>query len=182
MPDSSGAADSIAAPDSAGRAVPDSVSISAAARTPGPGFHGPSPGGAALRSMVLPGWGQAYDGKWIKAGLFLGAYAGLWAWSISIHQDRMDAIGKLHAAADDAGRAHWQAEVDRLENDRNGKYWLAGLVLLLSMADAYVDAQLFHFDRRMDAPVALVPAPAGDGLALRVTVPLDPGGEDRRAR
>ncbi len=141
---------------------------------PGPGAlsRGPSPGSVALRSMVLPGWGEAANGKWLKSAAFFGAYGGLWAWAISIHQDKMDAIGRMNAASTDAERLQWRLEADRLESSRNGKLWLAGLTLLLSMADSYVDAHLRNFDRRMDATVGWIPDSGDPVLGVSVSVPV----------
>jgi len=125
-----------------------------------------SPGTAALKSLVLPGWGQAGNGQWLKSGLFFGAYGGLLAWGVSLNQDKQDAAGSLHAAPDSL-KGYWQSEVDRLENDRNSKYWFAGAALLLSVVDAYVDAHLRGFDDRIDAEVGWRPEAGG---ALRVAV------------
>jgi len=142
---------------------------------------GPSPGGAALRSLILPGWGQAANGKWLKGAAALGAYAGFLGWSVSLHQDRQDALGRMHAAVDETERLYWKNEADRLESERNGKYWLAGLVMLVSMADAYVDGYLRDFDKRMDADVGWIPVGDEGAWGLRVTAFLD-GDDASRGR
>jgi hypothetical protein len=136
---------------------------------------GPSPTSAVLRSLALPGWGQAANGSWIKAVGFFGGYAGFIGWGVSLNQEKQDAVGELNAATDDADRGFWAAEVERLDDASDAKYWLAGAVLLVSMLDAYVDAHLKGLDRRIDAQVELL-APGGEPtLALSVRVPL--GGE-----
>jgi hypothetical protein len=146
--------------------------------------RGPSPGGAALRSFILPGWGQAANHKWLKTVGFLGAYAGFWAWSISLHQERMDAVGRFNAASTDSARSRWKAEIDRTTSARNGKYWMAGLTLLLSVADAYVDAALANFDKRMDADVGFVPAGEDPAVGIRLSLAWDTpdSGGSRRNR
>ena len=121
---------------------------------------------------MLPGWGQATNGRWLKGTAFLGAYAGFIGWGVSINQDKQDAQGELNAAESDSARAYWTAEVDALRNSRNAKYWLAGLTALLAVADAYVDAHLKNFDERMDADVGLIPVGDHPALGLRVTLPV----------
>jgi uncharacterized protein DUF5683 len=125
-----------------------------------------SPSTAALKSFLLPGLGQVGNEQWIKAGLFFGAYAGLLTWAVSLNQDKMDAEGQRNAAPDSL-QGYWQSEVDRLESDRNGKFWFAGATLLLSVVDAYVDAHLRGFDKRIGANVGYVPENGGTwALAL----------------
>jgi hypothetical protein len=136
---------------------------------------GPSPRTAALSSLVLPGAGQAANRAWLKSAAFLGAYGGFLGWAAALNQDKQDAEGKLHAAASDSDRLAWAAEVDRLDDARNAKYWLMGLTALLSMADAYVDAHLRGFDRRMDAEVGWAPGEEGPEATARLTVRWDVG-------
>ena len=129
--------------------------------------HTQSPSTAALKSFLLPGLGQVGNEKWVKAGLFFGAYTGLLGWAVALNQDKQDAIGHLNAASDSLAAVHWQSEVDRLESSRNAKFWFAGATMLLSVVDAYVDAHLRGFDKRIDATVGYVPEVQGAGLALR---------------
>ena len=163
-------------------AFPPPARIRMGAKAAAPLRRGPTPGGAALRSFVLPGWGQAANHKWIKTVGFLGAYAGFWAWSISLHQERMDAVGSLNAAGTDSARTYWTAEIDRATSARNGKYWMAGLTLLLSVADAYVDAALTNFDKRMDADVGFVPSGEDPALGVRLSVAWDGPAVNRQRR
>jgi hypothetical protein len=48
-------------------------------RMPEPGYHGPGPAGAALRSLLIPGWGQAAIGHKTQAAIFGSLEAGTWA-------------------------------------------------------------------------------------------------------
>lgn len=134
---------------------------------------GPSPGSAALRSFILPGWGQAANGRWLKAALAFGAYGGLWTWAVSLNQDVQDAKARRNAAADDTERALWAAAVADKKDARNAKYWLAGLTMLLSVTDAFVDANLRGFNKRIDAKVGWIPDDGGApvlGLAITAAV------------
>ena len=127
--------------------------------------HPQSPSTAALKSFLLPGLGQVGNDRWLKAGLFFGAYTGLLGWAVAINQDKQDAEGHFNAAASAADSTFWQSEVDRLESNRNAKYWFAGATMLLSVIDAYVDAHLRGFDKRIDATVGYIPEDGG-GIAL----------------
>jgi Family of unknown function (DUF5683) len=127
--------------------------------------HYQSPSTAALKSFLLPGLGQVGNEKWLKAGVFFGAYAGLLGWAVALNQDKMDAEGHLNAAGSPPDSLFWESEVARLESNRNAKYWFAGATMLLSVIDAYVDAHLRGFDKRINATVGYVPE-AGGAWAL----------------
>lgn len=91
-----------------------------------------SPRGAMLRSMALPGWGQFYNEKCFKGVLIAGTELGLI--TNAIIQNQL------------AQRA--SSEYDRLfyQDNRNLSFWWLAGVILFSMADAFVDAHLYHFD------------------------------------
>jgi len=129
--------------------------------------HTQSPSTAALKSFLVPGLGQAGNEKWLKAGLFFGAYTGLLGWAVAINQDKQDAVGHFNSAGSASDSLFWASEVDRLDSSRNAKYWFAGATMLLSVIDAYVDAHLRGFDKRIDATVGYIPEANGAGLALR---------------
>ena len=95
-----------------------------------------NPTGAMLRSLAVPGWGQFYNGKWFKGILVVGAETGLVANAIVLNQ-----WAKNSATEDE--RLYY------LDN-RNLSFWILGAVILYSMADAYVDAELFDFDESPD--------------------------------
>jgi hypothetical protein len=136
----------------------------------------PSPTWTGLRSLVLPGWGQARNGSWLKAGLFLGGYSFLVGTAVKANQDRQDAKGQLNAAQTPEDEEYWDGEIERLGDKRNTFIWFAGLTAFLSFADAYVDAHLKNFDDRIDADVAAFPdGEGGLGWAFRVTLPIEEG-------
>ena len=70
---------------------------------------GPSPAGAALRSLLIPGWGQLATGHKMQAGMFLGLEAGSWASFITFRRQgalRRDAYletARLYADIDLSG-------------------------------------------------------------------------------
>jgi hypothetical protein len=113
-----------------------------------------------LRSLAFPGWGQFYNGKYLKATLVFGTEAGLIATAVYWNQ-------KAVRATDRDVQLFYQ-------NNRNtANWWLAGTILL-SMIDAYVDAHLSDFDE--SPKLSLVsPEPAIIGtraLMIRVKIGL----------
>ncbi|MBC7187323.1 MAG: hypothetical protein H5U38_09845 [Calditrichaeota bacterium] len=85
-----------------------------------------------VRSLLVPGWGQWYNGKKWKAALAFGAEAGLAANAVVQNQ-------YLQRAEDPAAREYYLS-------NRNTSNWILALVVLLSMLDAYVDAHFSDFD------------------------------------
>jgi hypothetical protein len=113
-----------------------------------------SPGGAFVRSLILPGWGQARLGRNVTGGLFLlfEGMAGAMVW-----------------------KATWQLEWARtrdkfVESHRQEREdWIVLLVFnhLMSGAEAYVSALLF------DYPAALQARRLPDGsTGIGFTIPL----------
>mgnify|MGYP001198698101 CR=1 FL=1 len=99
-----------------GKAVPDSVKETV------------SPKGAFLRSMVLPGWGQFYNGRPIKGSLFAAAEAG-------------------SVVAFFMRRNHLKDRPSMSGTPERNVYLFTSIgIALVSMADAYVDAHLDSVD------------------------------------
>lgn len=91
-----------------------------------------SPPGAVLRSAVLPGWGQVYNEQYLKGALAFGLNTAL-IWRYVHYHNRWRDTGN---------------EGDR--NRRNATAWYLAATYLLTLIDAYVDAQLYGFDEAMD--------------------------------
>ena len=94
-----------------------------------------SPTGAVLRSLVIPGWGQWYNQQKFKAFLALAAEGT--AVGSGIYWNQQVVSGPDYYRDD---YINWRNEA---------VWWLVGIVLV-SMADAYVDAHLFDFDESPD--------------------------------
>lgn len=92
----------------------------------------PSPTGAMIRSALFPGWGQWYNGKKWKAALVFAVETGIVADAVYWH--------KKAEKTDSADERALYLEY------RNRDFWYLGLAILLSVGDAYVDAQLAGFD------------------------------------
>ena len=111
----------------------------------------PSPKGAMIRSILLPGWGQWYNKKKIKAGIFFLAETGI--------------IG---------GAVYWDREAKNTTNilyrdfaidNRNLAFWYLGGFILISMADAFVDAHLSGFD--VSPELGILPGDQGVKIAVK---------------
>ena len=119
--------------------------------------HRASPFWVMMRSAVIPGWGQVYNGKLPKAALVVGGEGLLIYKAIEEYNKENDA-----AAIGDAVGAnrHMNLKVNYL--------WWAAVVHLLQMADAYVDAQLSHFEADFEPDEAALPGEPSRGLAARL--------------
>jgi len=112
-----------------------------------------SPGTAVLLSFLLPGGGQIYTGRYWKAAIIAPAEVALGCFSVKDHIAATRAL----TGGDTTGYV-------RLRDRRNALLWWTGAVLAFSMADAYVSAQLYGFDRQMR--FALGPTRLGFELEL----------------
>ena len=107
-----------------------------------------NPAGALLRSAFVPGWGQLYNRKYIKAVIFAGGQGWL---AYGIYDDWKEANRhekNFKGAVDDP--LYQAAEFDRFESardSRNLKMWIMAAAIFYSMFDAYVDAQLSDFEQ-----------------------------------
>ena len=90
-----------------------------------------SPTGAALRSALLPGWGQLYNQKPYKAALFFSVNSYM-IYQIIANDHQFDKTKKRF-----------------YKRRRDNHSWYFGLTYLLNLMDAYVDAYLFGFERVM---------------------------------
>jgi len=95
----------------------------------------PNPTGAAVRSLILPGWGQAYVHQPIKAAIYGGLEFGFILSTYRQHRLYKEAL-------DD----HRDDNANAYKENRNRISWYIAGVVILSMMDAYVDAHLFDFD------------------------------------
>lgn len=97
-----------------------------------------TPGGAFLRSLILPGWGQARLGRNVTGGLFL-----MWE----------------GVCATMVWKAEWQLDYARARNKfvashtQEREDWIVLLVFnhLLAGAEAYVSANLYDFPASLKA-------------------------------
>jgi hypothetical protein len=131
-------------------ALPDSVTESDTVRPYRPAR---SSGKAVLLSLLLPGGGQVYTGTWWKAALIAPAEVTLGYLSI-----------REHLAANQARDSGNTDGYVQHRNRRTVLLWWTGAVTAFSMADAYVSAQMYGFDREMRLTIR--PMRAGIAMAF----------------
>ena len=115
-----------------------------------------------LRSAAVPGWGQVYNHKYLKAGMVV-AGEGFLGWSAWTELQREnDAVSHLDAVAQAGfapGDPEYEAAAFDVETHKNKKinwiWWGIG-THFLSMLDAYVDAHLSSFDTDFGPPQSAV--------------------------
>ena len=106
-----------------------------------------NPTGALLRSAFVPGWGQAYNRKYIKATVFTVGESWL-AYGIYNDWKKADRYEKnFKSSADPIYQAAEFKRFQDFRDKRNLKMWILAASIFYSMFDAYVDAQLADFDQ-----------------------------------
>ena len=112
----------------------------------------PSAHGALLRSAVLPGWGQFYNGRPVK-GLFFGAASATALTSVVVEHRRIRSAPTPEEHQDRTAR-------------RNSRLLYFALSVALAAIDAYVDAHLADFGAGMQVEMQR------DKAWLRLKAPL----------
>lgn len=124
--------------------------------------HRAKPFTVMLRSAAVPGWGQVYNHKYVKAAAVVGVEGFLVVKALQELKrenqalDRQDAI--LGSGGDVTDPEYVQAVLDQ-STHRNRKIsyiWFGIAAHLLSMMDAYVDAHLASFDADFGPPESAV--------------------------
>ncbi|MCH8927641.1 MAG: hypothetical protein IIB39_02870 [Candidatus Marinimicrobia bacterium] len=102
-----------------------------------------SPKGALIRSLILPGWGQVYNRKFIKALVFLGGEFYFMSRYLKL-DDELKTLEDTYNAglASNTITGISALDIEDKEQGRNGWGWLFGAGYLLAMGDAFVDAHL----------------------------------------
>jgi len=108
----------------------------------------PSPASAAFRSLILPGWGQAYVGRPLKAVIYGG-----------IEQTLIFTIYRKHRLYKYYDRREEGNVASAHKEDRNRLSWYLTGAIIMSMMDAFVDAHLYNFDVSDDYSNLTVPKP-----------------------
>ena len=114
-----------------------------------------SPWGAVLRSAIIPGWGQIYNESYIKAPLIWGGiYALFLGWRFyNIHyRDTKSLYNQLlnDPSIDLGVKDRYKSARDFYHDQRDLFSIYIGLVYVLNLVDAYVDAELFDFNVQED--------------------------------
>ena len=155
----------------------------------------PSPGGAFLRSVLVPGWGQASSGSYGRAAFYFLAQAGN-VWMAYKTNSLRDAARRRQQLLEDARTAELLgsgiepealeeelAEDERIEDirllatarDEQMEDWIALTVFFVFFggADAFVSAHLADFP--VPLTVEPVAGPSGMAFEVGVSLPWTPG-------
>ena len=157
---------------------------------------GRSPRGALTRALVVPGWGQFYNGQSLKAAIVWAGLGGLGTGVVLQHrrylQLRHAAIYTVCSDTDpsttcaDPSYARYAEEAapyegyraDALRNlrdraRRNRDLFLVGTAagVALQALDAYVSAHLLSFDVDERLSLQFVPGQGGGTWVLRASLP-----------
>jgi hypothetical protein len=129
----------------------------------------PSPRGAFIRSLVVPGWGQTYVGAPGRGALYFSAEVGS-LWMVYKARQQLRSARQLETNLRDTGQLTGPQRLDLvISREAQQEDWitLALFVMLFSGADAYVAAQLADFDDRFGVRPVL-----GGGVELEARFPL----------
>ncbi len=152
-----------------------------------------SPGSAFWRALLVPGWGHAAIGSYVRGGVYFTAQsATLYAWgrtrgrlnearkSLRFREtvlrreidkqgitDPDEIQGRLE---EDVGYSNLTLLVDSREEQQEDLIAFSIFLMLISSADAYVAAHLARFPDPLDIGAA-PSASGGIDLSLRVTIP-----------
>jgi len=108
-----------------------------------------SPTKALLYSAILPGLGQFYNKSYWKIPI-IGLVGGYFAYEIiknnNSYLDYKVAYANSQTTVSPGGDQRMKILRDFYRDQRDQFYLYAGLVYLINIVDAYVDAHLFDFD------------------------------------
>jgi len=91
---------------------------------------------------LVPGMGQAYNGRWIKSALVIGLeISSFLSWKENLYRyNQYD-------------NNNFPLRKYRYLEKRNKYAWWMGIIYVYSMIDAVVDSHLHSFDDLMDRPI-----------------------------
>jgi hypothetical protein len=131
----------------------------------------PNPTGALFRSALIPGWGQVYNKKYVKAGV-IALGEGYLIYGISNDWNDADRYERNFRSASDAAiKAREFNNFEEARDSRNLKMWILATVIFYSMFDAYVDAHLADFNQSDKAYEVFV-TPKNDGVQLVLSLEI----------
>lgn len=126
-----------------------------------------SPRGAMIRSAILPGWGQAYNHKFLKALVYMGGEVYFATRYIELN----DELKILRIDYEKTGQTSiTQKDLDVKEHERNGWGWLFTAGYLLAIGDAFVDAHLYGLNVNNDISVEVGSDVDKNSLMLQINM------------
>ncbi len=101
-------------------------------------------------SMILPGGGQIYNGRYVKAAIYT-AFEGLFLYGALKQNERMENAKddlRYYRSIDDLAKIdEYEYYVNTYTEERNNFIWMCIGTVLLSAGDAYVDSHFKSFRR-----------------------------------
>jgi hypothetical protein len=119
-----------------------------------------SPTGALFRSVAFPGWGQFYNDKYFKSLVVFGTETTFITLAVIEWGRRNEHKRNFERLPPDHLDKAWEFEQFRFYEDRRNLFlWITAGIVFLSMFDAYVDAQLYNFDKEKvpDLSISMIP-------------------------
>ena len=122
------------------------------------------PGKAALYSLVIPGGGQIYNRKWVKAPVIILADALAFGVAIHLTGEYRD-LDNAYRRIIDGEITNYQGVSDRttlirqrntLRKYRDYSWFAAGIVHMITVIEAFVDRHLLEFDMDEDLSLQLI--------------------------
>lgn len=104
---------------------------------------------AMVLSALLPGGGQVYNNAYIKAVAVVGLQAYL-VNSAFYNHDKMEQFEAMMDGSGSFDDLLYQSRWDKYRDNLRSDYWWIGTVMVLSVADAFVDAHLYNFKAEKD--------------------------------
>jgi len=99
----------------------------------------PNPTVILVKSMVVPGWGQITNRRYLKAAVAIGLESWFIAGAVTEWKRANDARDEFRAEGGDINHFY---EYEFHNGNKNDYLWALGVTVFISMFDAYVDAHL----------------------------------------
>jgi hypothetical protein len=103
-----------------------------------------------LRSVLVPGWGQWANGRHVKAAVVAVGEGYLLYRAVDYGRQERAKWREAGAATDPVKKGELERRHLALGSHRRDFTWWSVFAGLLSMGDAYVDAQLGNFDAEFE--------------------------------
>ena len=145
----------------------------------------PVPGTSAFFSAVLPGLGQAYNNShWKIPLIYIGAAAIVFTvndrnrkYSTSIRNLNLIQFNPAITEVEGRDQAYWERNSSNFRRSRDYAIIIGGVLYVLNIVEAYVDAHLQDFNVNDDLAIhykpALIAGPGGSfgaGIALTLNI------------
>ena len=130
--------------------------------------HQRSPLIAVLLSAVIPGGGQVYNKSYWKLPIIIGTqgfFVSQWISNNKTYEQYRSSYSNSITTSNPLGNQQLKLLRDSYRDQRDSYAWYIAGVYLLSMLDAYVDAELSGFDI---SPNLSMTSTSGAALALRL--------------